>query len=151
MKTRKTLIVFVFVLLLTTISFIFANSLETVSESSAKGESVMNAVLPGLEMFLGKGNVTDHLVRKIAHFVEFGALGVELMLLGILRRKVNYQNISNCLFFGLASAVIDESLQMLTDRSPLVKDILLDFSGVVTGVLFVLLLNCIVKSVRKHS
>lgn len=149
MKTRRVLIVILFILLFATLSFIFSNSLENVAESSAKGKGVMNIVTPELEIFVGKGNVTDHLVRKIAHFVEFGALGTELMLLGILRRRVHFQNITNCLFIGLASAVTDESLQMLTDRSPLVKDILLDFSGVTAGVLFVLLLNCIAKFVKK--
>jgi len=149
MKTQRVLIVILLIMILATLYFIFSNSLENVAESSAKGKSVMNVVAPGLEIFVGKGNVTDHLVRKIAHFVEFGALGVELMLLGIFRRRVHFQNITNCLFIGLASAVTDESLQMLTDRSPLVKDILLDFSGVVAGVLFVLLLNCIVKFIKK--
>ncbi len=151
MKTRKALFVILFVLLLATLSFIFSNSLETVAESSATGEGVMNVVTPGLEMLFGKGNVTDHLVRKIAHFVEFGALGVELMLLGVLRRRVHFQSITNCLFVGLASAVTDESLQMLTDRSPMVKDVLLDFSGVLTGVAFVLLVYGAVKLVRKSS
>ena len=151
MRTRKVLIGIIFILLLATLSFIFSNSLENAAESSAKGEGVMNAVTPELEIFFGKGNVTDHLVRKIAHFVEFGALGVELMLLGILLRKVRIQSVTNCLFIGLVSAVTDESLQMLTDRSPLVKDVLLDFSGVVAGVLFVLLLNSLVKYNKKDS
>ena len=31
-----------------------------------------------LELFTGKGNVTDHLVRKLAHFCEYAALGVLL-------------------------------------------------------------------------
>ncbi len=150
MKAQKVLTKVVFILLLATLTFIFSNSLEPVAESSIKSQGVMYAVTPCLELFFGNGNVTDHLVRKIAHFTEFGVLGVELMLLAVLRNRVRFQSIANCLFIGLTSAVTDESLQMITDRSPLVKDILLDYTGVITGILFVLLLYSILRSARKN-
>jgi len=140
MKKKDALFYIVLIILIATLVFIFQNSLQPAAESSEKSESVMNSVKPLFEFFLGRGNVTDHIIRKTAHFIEFTVLGAELMLLAVLSiNKLRFQNFLNCLFAGLTSAVIDESLQLLTDRGPLVQDILLDFCGVMTGVLIVLL------------
>ena len=135
MAPRKIRTVLVVVLLLLTLAFIFSNSLLPVAESQKKSLGVTEIIKPVLEFFVGEGAVTDHLVRKLAHFTEFFVLGIELMLLCILHRRTRLQNVFNCLSFGLATAVIDESLQMLTDRGPMVSDVLLDFSGVLSGVL----------------
>lgn len=116
----------------------------------------MDTITPILEVFVGKGNVTDHLVRKLAHFVEFGALGCELALLTVLRKRVRLQPVINCLFIGLAVAVIDETIQIISNRGSQVSDVLLDFSdvlldfsGAVTGIVFVLLIRWLVVAIRR--
>ncbi|NLH00673.1 MAG: VanZ family protein [Clostridiales bacterium] len=150
MNRRKFFKVFVFILLFATLSFIFSNSLEPAAESSEKSEGVMHRLAPILGLFFGKENVTDHLVRKTAHFCEFFALGSELFILAALYRKTGFQGFFNCLFAGLSAAVTDESLQMLTtDRSSQVSDILLDFSGVFAGVMVVLAVILIIKFFKK--
>ncbi|MFA6808449.1 MAG: VanZ family protein, partial [Eubacteriales bacterium] len=116
--------------------FIFGNSLQPVSESQAESLSVLESVKPVIEVIVGQGNVTDHLIRKIAHFTEFFVLGLEWLVFVSLSKKINVQQIANCLFIGLASAVTDESLQMLSPgRGPQVSDVLLDFSGACFGIL----------------
>lgn len=149
-KRNKFLASVILILLVAMLIFIFANSLEPVAKSKAKSMSVMEQIKPILELFIGEGNVTDHIVRKIAHFLEYTTLGVALMLFAIFRSQTNIQNVVNCLSFGLASAVTDESLQMLTDRGPMVKDVLLDFLGVLIGVFFVFVINLIAVSLRKN-
>lgn len=134
MSFRKTLTVVSIILLLAILAFIFSNSLLPVALSKEKSLGVIEIVKPLLQFFVGKEAVTDHLVRKIAHFTEFFVFGVVAILLCTLRRRTKLQNVVNCLSFGLATAVIDESLQMLTDRGPMVSDVLLDFSGVFFGV-----------------
>ena len=149
MKKKDTKFYIIFIIFITTLVFIFQNSLQPAAESSQKSENVMNSVKPLFEFFLGRGYVTEHIVRKTAHFIEFMVLGAELMLLAILSlNKLRFQNLINCLFSGLAIAVTDESLQMLTDRGPLVQDILLDFCGVFTGVLIVLLIKPLFRKKR---
>jgi VanZ family protein len=141
MNKRRILIIVIIVLLLATVCFIWGNSLESVAESDSKSTGVLDFLTPLLEIVVGRGNVTNHLVRKLAHFSEFGALGAELALLAVLLRRVKPQPVINCLFAALAVAVTDEALQLLTaGRGSQVSDVLLDFSGSVTGILLVLLI-----------
>ena len=51
------------------------------------------------------------------------------------------RHVSWPLFFGLLTAVIDETIQLyVPGRSSSVKDVLLDFSGVLTGLFIALLI-----------
>jgi len=61
-------------LLIITLMFIWGNSL--LSREYSGNESMRIVVF--LERFFGEGNVSEHLVRKLAHFLEFSALGAEL-------------------------------------------------------------------------
>ena len=81
---------------------------------------------------------TEPMLRKIAHFAEFFAVSAAITLLLRLFRPLSAQLIFNCLSLGLMIAVIDESLQIISLRGPLVSDILLDFCGVIAGTVFAL-------------
>lgn len=76
-------------------------------------------------------------IRKYAHFTEFAALGILAALFALTYGKLTMQRRVNILSFGLAVAVADESIQILSGRGPMVQDILLDFAGYVAGVLIV--------------
>lgn len=115
--------------------------MQSIPDSQEKSLSIVEVVKPILEPIVGKGNVTDHLVRKLAHFAEFGALGCELMLLSSIRKRRGIQPIVNCLFAGLSTAVVDETIQIFSNRGSQVQDVLLDFAGAVTGILFILLIH----------
>lgn len=89
--------------------------------------------------------VTHYFVRKAAHFCEFGLLGCELMLLLGLGSGVRLQSLSNAAFAALLTAVTDETIQIFSERGSQVQDVVLDFSGALTGILFVSLLILIQK------
>lgn len=63
-----------------TLIFIWGQSMLPKGQSANESGFIMDLVRPFLEIFVGKGNVTDHLVRKVAHFVEYSVLGVEFAL-----------------------------------------------------------------------
>ena len=86
MKKKETVRAVLTVLIVLTLIFIFRNSTDSKEESSALSLYVKELVGPILEVFVGKGNVTEHLVRKLAHFTEFFALGTEFSFL-IMRNK----------------------------------------------------------------
>ena len=153
MKTRKPWIMIVSLIIVATIVFIWGNSLKSRSESQLLSLGVLQAIRPLLDAIFSPENVTDHLVRKIAHFTEFGALGAEFVLLTILLRKLKWQSVLNCLFAGLVVAVTDETIQIFSSRGSQVIDVVLDFSGVATGVLLLLLLYQIIKAICrvKHN
>lgn len=148
MKTRKIWVIILSLVIVANIAFIWWNSLKSKSESQLLSLGVLRLIRPLLDAIFSPENVTDHLVRKLAHFAEFGALGTELLLLTVLLHKVKLQSVLNCLFAGLVVAVVDETIQIFSARGSQVADIWIDFSGVVAGGLIALLIYAIVASIR---
>ena len=129
---RRVMTLLLVILLLATLAFIFSNSMESIPESREKSDGILALLTPFLEIFLGKGNVTEHLVRKLAHFVEFFVLGTELSALCLLHQKP----LLWAMFAGLLSALTDETIQIFYARGSQVQVVWLDFSAVlVTGIL----------------
>jgi len=147
---RKGWVIFVCLLIAVTLGFIWGNSLQSRSESKMLSLGVLRLIRPLLDAIFSPENVTDHLVRKLAHFAEFGMLGAELILLTHLLRKLCVQTVLNCLLAGLTAAVIDETIQIFSARGSQAIDVLLDFGGVVTGV-FIMLLICWMVSARRKN
>ena len=119
-----------------TLTFIFQNSMESVAQSEEKSTAVMEKVCFLLERVVGKGNVTDHLVRKLAHFFEFSVLGIEMSALSFLHhspRRSLYFSVTLPLFCGLIAALTDETIQIVSARGSQVQDVWLDFAGVCVG------------------
>ena len=89
---------------------------------------------------------SERLVRKLGHFSEYALLGFWLMLsLRVYTRRI-LSYISWPLFFGLLAGVLDEGIQMFADgRGSDVRDVVIDFSGVVFGLLAALFLLLLVR------
>ncbi len=151
MKKQNFLSALLMGLIIATLVFIWGNSLKTVAVSSGDSAKALEILGPFLEFFVGKGNATDHLVRKLAHFAEYFALGLELALFIAVRRRVDAQGIANCLFAGLSAAVIDESLQILSARGSLVSDVLFDFCGAAAGIALTLLFYVVFRPKRRKK
>lgn len=130
------------------IGFIWLHSAIPASGSSEESRVVGNFIRPLLELFLGKGNLTDHIVRKLAHFTEYTILG---FLMGAnvfaltkqvrgrfaLPRAAAFFCWSYGLLLAMAVALLDESIQIFSPgRSPQVTDVLLDTAGSMVGLIF---------------
>lgn len=126
--------------ILAALAFIWGNSLESAVESSLKSDRVRELIEPLLELLVGQGNVTDHMVRKLAHLTEFAVLGALLLLLTAAAFRVRLQSVLNCQFFLLLAALTDETIQLFTGRGSQVRDVWLDFAGGTAGLLAMLLL-----------
>ena len=133
---RKRWNIVLVLLLALTLAFIWGNSLlpRTVSQEISRGLlAELCAALEHVGLHIDPQN--DHWLRKLAHFGEFGMLGAELGLLLCLNRRQSVQGFVNCAFAGLAVAVTDEALQLISNRGSQVQDILLDFAGFLAGLL----------------
>ena len=109
------------VALAATVYFIFSNSLEIARESSARSQQVME-LLNSLLGRVGLGPLSEHFVRKMAHFCEFSLLGFWFMLCLRVYTRHFVRHVSWPLFFGLLTAVIDETIQLyVPGRSSSVK------------------------------
>lgn len=131
------------VLITATLVFIWTNSMEAPAESSEKSQRVMELLTPFLEVFVGKGNVTEFLVRKLAHFCEFGLLGCELSLMLVLRKRQTLQWYVNIAMFAFVVAALDETIQIFADRGSSLADVWIDFAGAATGIVGIYILHAI--------
>ena len=122
-------------LILIVLCFIWFNSALSRPVSKAGSQGLLRQLSPVLDFLFGEGRITDHILRKTAHFLEFFILGLGLRALFLLLRQRGAQGTVNSLFCGLLAAVADESIQLLSGRGAQVQDILLDFSGVLAGAL----------------
>ena len=117
-------------------AFIFFNSAQTAEVSDGVSHGVLAWIEALFERHGVQTGLTNHIIRKSGHFLEYFILGA--LLLATLRSfsaKIR-QNIFLPLFFGLLVPVLDETLQLVVEgRSGQVSDVLLDFSGALTGIL----------------
>lgn len=91
MKRRKTQIKTILVVLLALLlAFIWLHSMMPAEDSAEESQRVGQFLTPFLELLVGEGNVTDHLVRKLAHFCEYGALGILAGALLLVKRRAVY-------------------------------------------------------------
>lgn len=149
-KTQiKTILVVLLALLL---AFIWLHSMMPAEDSAEESQRVGQFLTPFLELLVGEGNVTDHLVRKLAHFCEYGALGILAGALLLVKKESGIFRWSYALLCALAVAVIDESIQLLADgRGAQVQDVLLDTAGSLTGLLAVWLIAVLVRRLRHRD
>ncbi len=151
MKHRKIWVAAVSVLIALTLAYIWHNSVESIPVSRSRSEELVEILEPILEPVVGKGKVTDHFVRKAAHFTEFALLGAELRLLFLLLGFGTVQGHANALFAALAAAVVDETIQYFYGRGSMVLDVALDFGGAFFGALVLLLIALAVRGWRKRK
>ena len=150
MKSR--VINILLVLMVLALAFIWGHSVIPAASSAEESQRVGQWLTPFLEWFVGEGNVTDHLVRKLAHFCEYGALGMILGALALLWKTPSaFFRGSYAFLLALAAAVVDESIQLVADgRGAQVQDILLDTAGSLSGLLTVWLLAALLRLLRKR-
>ena len=117
--------------------------------SSAESGFFQQLLTPLFEIFVGQGNVTEHLVRKFAHFAEFFSLGVLSTLLLVLRKGRISATVICAPVFCVFVAIVDEALQFITDRSPEIADVLLDTLGTLFGFAITLIILLIIQAITK--
>ena len=131
--------------LIACIMFIFRNSLENGAQSSARSQAVMQLVNSALAK-VHLGPVSEHLIRKLAHFSEFALEGFLLMRCMRVYSRRPLRHITGPMLAGVLTALTDETIQLFVPgRSGQVTDIWIDFSGVMTGLLVGLILLGLVR------
>lgn len=114
--------------------FIWGNSALPGEVSQAFSDwvkAIIEAIFPGEGTSGGGG-----LLRKLAHFSEFAALGLLLTWLhGMLRKKIPF-----ALLWGMGAACVDETIQrFVPGRGPSLRDVGIDTCGVAAGMILLLL------------
>ena len=121
---------FLYPLLGLTLVFIWGNSLLPASVSG--GISAFVKELLSRLFGLMEDTEGDGLLRKLAHGLEFAALGAELLLIG-REKKWPWSQI---VLSGLAVSFLDETIQLFVEgRSGAIRDVWIDMGGFFFGVL----------------
>ena len=132
------------------ICLIFLQSAMPASASQAESSGLttfINNFLISLKLTIA---LSHSFVRKLAHFAEFFVLGCLLTATDCTYVAKPHKNIFTVFFFGLATAVADETIQIFIDgRGAMLQDVLLDFFGVLCGVGISLLFICIKNAFRR--
>ncbi len=149
MNRRYIQVILLSILIVVTLGFIWGNSMLPAEDSSEISGSLMELIEEILERIITgytpAPDTSDTPIRKLAHFMEFMILGIELTILvcQLLKRSLVIPP-----FCGLLAAVCDETLQLFSDgRSSQISDVWIDFGGVLVGFLFVILFSLI----RQHK
>ena len=140
MRRSKPRLVLASTFLAALLAFIWINSAmpgQTSGQLSGFVGKILGAILPFLSPDSPNG---AYLVRKIAHFSEFAALGMSLgWLFGMYLRR-RWPQMLLPFGCGVAAACIDETIQIFSPgRYCSVVDVCIDSAGVLTGLSFLLL------------
>lgn len=150
MKSSKNntlwIIIFGVIIVGVTLIFILGNGLLDYDASHKFSQWFVR--LLGMES-KGPGGDGDLLLRKIAHVVEYALLGTGVFILTKKLNKTFGKNLFGfALFYSLAVSVLDEYFQSFSARTSSVRDVILDFCGVLSGFLIgyiILKIVCLIK------
>lgn len=151
MKKRKWSVARIILTVLTVaaVAAIFYNSSLSAVESTGQSSpltEMINRFLASVRIPL---TLTEGLIRKFAHFTEYAVLGTLLTTTVHLYTQKRGKTLLCALPTGALIAVIDELIQLFpAGRSCEVRDMVIDFSGIVFGALIVTL---IISLLEKRS
>ena len=130
------------------------DSEESTSESHMIGRAIGYIVKPDFDKWTYEeqeafAEKIDFPVRKAAHFTEYAILGTLLAFAWYDVRKKKSSNILVPFAIGACYAVTDELHQLVVSgRAGQIRDVIIDSSGVFTGVLIAFL---IMRHFQKHA
>ena len=94
----------------------------------------------------------EKVIRKIAHFSIYTAVGLLLMALISTFEMKEKNRIIISLIIGIIYACSDEIHQsFVPERSPMITDVMIDTMGVMLGILLIMLGKAIIKKYKKNS
>ncbi|CCV65185.1 VanZ like family protein [Paracholeplasma brassicae] len=133
--------------------FIFYNSLMPASVSSSQSGLIRDLIYPiitkvGIPIELPD---LEFIIRKLAHFFVFFVFSI-LWFIYFMCSLSSKKTIKHVIGLGLLQAIIDETIQLFADgRSGEVRDVLIDFSGVLFGLLLSLIIRLLFKWINTRQ
>lgn len=114
--------------------FIYSNSMRTASESAIQSRSFLGLIEKFFPFLVHSLGLTEHILRKMAHYGEYLVLGVLLAQMVKTYGFFQMRQFWTVLLSGFLIAAGDEGIQLLTEgRSGQFSDVMLDLCGVMTG------------------
>ena len=156
-KTKRTILGILILINCATI-FMFSNQIaDDSSITSSRVVNLISEIIPTIKNMqepdktILKEEILTPIVRKCAHFSIYAMLGMlTISFAQTLKNKKQYQLIIYSLLFCIFYASTDEFHQyFIPGRSAEIRDVLIDSSVALTGILFVIIVLEIVKRIKK--
>lgn len=118
------------------------------SQPAVQSSGQSSAVTLLLQRLLHTEAITNHMVRKTAHFIEFAGLGFLTTCSVYLSFNKRYLGVVIASLY----AATDEIHQIfVVGRSCQLTDWMLDTVGIITGALIFSAIFCIIQRINKHK
>lgn len=130
---------------LLTTAFIFYNSSQSAVVSQQYSMGLLRVLCDAVSAVPFFDFLSDHLLRKAAHWTEFFLQAIFMCMFCFSTLERWWRGLIYILFLGLLTALTDEYIQLFSPgRSSMVQDVWLDFSGTISGILFVMFVRVMV-------
>ncbi len=138
------------VLTVACVAFIWLHSTMDGVLSADESGGLLEVIKAVLEFLPFVGGLTEHILRKLAHFTEFTTLGLLLATDTLLFLSNPTKKMNIPAFAGLLVALTDETIQFfIPGRSSQVTDVWIDFFGVCFGIVLLMIVNKYITEKRK--
>ncbi len=136
-RASKRFTVIIFCLTAGMILFAWVHSCFPADLSSRESEGVFAIIYRFFALFGAGQALTEQLIRKLAHFSEFAAIGVLLLSCAYcFDRQHPIRYAPQALLAALSAALVDETIQLFVEgRAGMIADVWIDLGGAVTGIL----------------
>ena len=149
MKKNKLLRILLIVLIICTVAFIWSQSCLGKTASSSQSGWVREFLQNMVDTLGLRIQIEELVVRKLAHFLEFFVLGLEVTLYGIIGGKPDRNDVLWMPGTVFLIAFADETIQIFSKRGPAIADVWLDIAGGVTAMLLVFALYYLISACKR--
>ena len=132
---------------------IWGNSMRTSTQSAQQSGSLLAFLTPWLTALGIQPEGFHTILRKLAHFSEYGLLGVLwTMELWLGPHREKRRGAMERLSFCMLTAFLDETIQLFVPgRSGEIRDVWIDTAGAWTGIVITTCLVCIAMKFRNRN
>lgn len=122
------------VLTLLYLLLIYSNSMRTAPESTIQSRGFLGLIEKFFPFAVYNLGLTEHILRKMAHFGEYLVLGMLLAQTVRVYGFFQFRQFGMVLLSGFLMAAADEGIQLFVEgRSGQFSDVMLDLCGVAAG------------------
>ena len=145
------------ILLCMTFYIIFQFSSENSEQSSTRSGQVIRKIVdlfPYTKNLSGKTKTkivkkTQPIIRKLAHFSIYTLVGILIMAFISTYKLLLWKKFGISILVGIIYAISDEYHQsFIPGRSAEIRDVLIDTSGVMVGIIIILIIISVYKAIR---
>ncbi len=114
-----------------TVAFIFINSMLPPAQSAEQSDTVKDIIVEILPDDSRAESFVEQYIRKIAHFTEYGLLGLECAVYLMLFTGRRVKTLSLAMLTPFFVGFTDETIQHFSKRGPMIEDVWIDVGGFV--------------------